>query len=295
MDNFAFCRLRPLAVAALATLAFSTLAVSCYFNPFREVWAFLGTMWARQLSVWRNLDAALASARIGVFATLAAKCPKRRIDLCKLRKPFKLAFLLPFDGFVSNVNRRVFRSLFAHLFLYHVPHPQRSAEVDAVDLDACCETPATCNHVLLPLVHLLCRHADKVGSRFKVFASDAAIVRHHVRVAKDGSLNISCRATQENFSMMMLFGGTADGEGSVPVMPGKGSKVEATMNLKIDTAELDRLAGIDFSKFDDKGVSEKYADTKLQHRYSDRTLLGEGFMLDDSKITCTSTYKLTIN
>ena len=95
--------------------------------------------------------------------------------------------------------------------------------------------------------------------------------------------------------MMMLFGGTADGEGSVPVMPGKGSKVEATMNLKIDTAELDRLAGIDFSKFDDKGLSEKYADKNLQHRYSDRTLLGNDFMLDDSKITCTSTYKLTIN
>ena len=113
--------------------------------------------------------------------------------------------------------------------------------------------------------------------------------------AKDGSLNISCRATQENFSMMMLFGGTADGEGTVPVMPGKGSKVDATMSLKIDTAELDRLAGIDFSKFDDKGLSEKYADKNLQHRYSDRTLLGNDFMLDDSKITCTSTYKLTIN
>ena len=89
--------------------------------------------------------------------------------------------------------------------------------------------------------------------------------------------------------------GHLDGEGTVPVMPGKGSKVDATMSLKIDMSELDRLAGIDFSKFDDKGVSEKYADKNLQHRYSDRTLLGEGFMLDDSKITCTSTYKLTIN
>ena len=113
--------------------------------------------------------------------------------------------------------------------------------------------------------------------------------------AKDGSLNISCRATQQDFSMMMLFGGTADGEGTVPVMPGKGSKVDATMSLKIDMSELDRLAGIDFSKFDDKGVSEKYADKDLQHRYGDRMLLGENFMLDDSKITCTSTYKLTIN
>ena len=66
-------------------------------------------------------------------------------------------------------------------------------------------------------------------------------------------------------------------------------------NLVLMSAELDRLAGIDFSKFDDKGVSEKYADKDLKHRYSDRMLLGEEFMLDDSKITCTSTYKLTVN
>ncbi len=41
-------------------------------------------------------------------------------------------------------------------------------------------------------------------------------------------------------------------------------------------------------------MSEKYADKDLKHRYSDRALLGEDFMLDDSKITCTSTYKLTV-
>ena len=33
-------------------------------------------------------------------------------------------------------------------------------------------------------------------------------------------------------------------------MPGKDSKVEASMNMKIDAAELDRLAGMDFSKYD---------------------------------------------
>lgn len=42
-------------------------------------------------------------------------------------------------------------------------------------------------------------------------------------------------------------------------------------------------------------MNEKYGDPKLQHRYSDRTLLGEDFMLDGGKITCTSTYKLTVN
>ncbi len=65
--------------------------------------------------------------------------------------------------------------------------------------------------------------------------------------AKDGSLDITCRARQDGFEMLMLFGGAKDGVGTVTVMPGKESKVEATMELKIAPAELDRLAGIDFS------------------------------------------------
>ena len=95
--------------------------------------------------------------------------------------------------------------------------------------------------------------------------------------------------------MLMLFGGAKDGVGSVTVMPGEDSKVEATMELKIAPAELDRLAGIDFSKYDADGVKAKYEDPNVQNRYSDRTLLGEDFMLDDANVTCTSTYKMTVN
>ena len=113
--------------------------------------------------------------------------------------------------------------------------------------------------------------------------------------AKDGSLDITCRAQQKGFEMLMLFGGAKDGVGSVTVMPGKESKVEATMELKIAPAELDRLAGIDFSKYDADGVKAKYEDPNVQNRYSDRTLLGEDFMLDDANVTCTSTYKMTVN
>ena len=113
--------------------------------------------------------------------------------------------------------------------------------------------------------------------------------------AKDGTLNISCRAQQKGFDMVMLFGGAKNGEGNVIVMPGKDSKVEAAMELKIAPAELDRLAGIDFSKYDSDGVKAKYDDPNVQNRYSDRTLLGEDFMLDDANVTCTSTYKMTVN
>ena len=113
--------------------------------------------------------------------------------------------------------------------------------------------------------------------------------------AKDGSLDITCSARQKGFEMLMLFGGAKDGVGSVTVMPGKESKVEATMELKIAPAEFDRIAGIDFSKYDADGVKAKYNDPNVQNRYSDRTLLGEDFMLDDADVTCTSTYKMTVN
>ena len=86
-----------------------------------------------------------------------------------------------------------------------------------------------------------------------------------------------------------------NGDGTVAVMPGKDSNVEATMELKIDKAEFDRLAESDFSKYDAEGVRTKYGDPNVQNRYSDRTLLGEGFMLDDAKVFCTSTYKMTVN
>ena len=93
----------------------------------------------------------------------------------------------------------------------------------------------------------------------------------------------------------MLFGGAKNGMGPVTVMPGKGSKIEASMNLKLDKTELDRLAEMDFSKYDAEGVEAKFNDKDVQNRYSDRTLLGEGFMMDDNKFSCSSTYKITVN
>ena len=112
---------------------------------------------------------------------------------------------------------------------------------------------------------------------------------------KDGALDIECKARQDGFNTVMLFGGGKDGVAPVTVMPGKDSKVEASMNMKIDAAELDRLAGMDFSKYDADGVKAKFEDPNVQNRYSDRTMLGEDFMIDATKVTCTSTYKMTVN
>lgn len=141
---------------------------------------------------------------------------------------------------------------------------------------------------------------DPKGNDSKIFFGGAngkggVEYSYMLSFAKDGSLDITCRARQDGFEMLMLFGGAKDGVGTVTVMPGKESKVEATMELKIAPAELDRLAGIDYSKYDADGVKAKYEDPNVQNRYSDRTLLGEDFMLDDAKVTCTSTYKITVN
>jgi len=141
---------------------------------------------------------------------------------------------------------------------------------------------------------------DSKGNDSKVFfggekGKSSIKYSYTLSLAKDGALDIKCRASQDSFNMIMLFGDSLKGEGTVAVMPGKDSKVEATMELKIDKTELDRLAGIDFSKYDADGVKAKYSDPNIQNRYSDRTLLGEDFMLDDAKVTCTSTYKMTVN
>ena len=141
---------------------------------------------------------------------------------------------------------------------------------------------------------------DPKGNDSKIFFGGAegkggVEYSYMLSFAKDGSLDITCSARQDGFEMLMLFGGAKDGVGSVTVMPGKESKAEATMELKIAPAELDRLAGIDFSKYDADGVKAKYEDPNVQNRYSDRTLLGEDFMLDDANVTCTSTYKMTVN
>ena len=141
---------------------------------------------------------------------------------------------------------------------------------------------------------------DPKGNDSKIFFGGAegkggVEYSYMLSFAKDGSLDITCRARQDGFEMLMLFGGAKDGVGSVTVMPGKESKAEATMELKIAPAEFDRIAGIDFSKYDADGVKAKYEDPNVQNRYSDRTLLGEDFMLDDAKVTCTSTYKMTVN
>ena len=141
---------------------------------------------------------------------------------------------------------------------------------------------------------------DPKGNDSKIFFGGAegkggVEYSYMLSFAKDGSLDITCSARQKGFEMLMLFGGAKDGVGSVTVMPGKDSKVEATMELKIAPAELDRIAGMDFSKYDAHGVKAKYEDPNVQNRYSDRTLLGEDFMLDDANVTCTSTYKMTVN
>ena len=141
---------------------------------------------------------------------------------------------------------------------------------------------------------------DPKGNDSKIFFGGAngkggVKYSYMLSFAKDGSLDITCRARQDGFEMLMLFGGAKDGVGTVTVMPGKESKVEATMELKIAPAELDRLVGIDFSKYDADGVKAKYENPNVQNRYSDRTLLGEDFMLDDANVTCTSTYKMTVN
>lgn len=75
---------------------------------------------------------------------------------------------------------------------------------------------------------------------------------------------------------------------------GPDSKVEVDMELKIDMGELDRLAGLDYTKYNKEQVDANYGNGNFNNCYSDLEQFGD-FKLDTNKVTCTSHFKITLD
>ena len=138
---------------------------------------------------------------------------------------------------------------------------------------------------------------DPDGRTSQVFfggkRKDDTAVRYEYSVSfeQDGTLSIKGNVSQEGIDMIMV---TGDLGNDTIVTAGPGTKVEASLELKIAPDELDRLAGLDYSQYDNAGVEAKSSDPTVKNRYSDTSLLGKNFMFSPGKVTCTSTYKLTV-
>jgi hypothetical protein len=138
---------------------------------------------------------------------------------------------------------------------------------------------------------------DPDGRTSRVFfggrRQDDTAVRYEYSISfgQDGTLAIKGNVVQEGIDMVMV---TGDLGNDTIVSAGPGTKVEAGLELKIAPDELDRLAGLDYSKYDNAAVEAKSSDPAVKNRFSDTSLLGKDFMFAPGKVTCTSTYKLTV-
>lgn len=138
---------------------------------------------------------------------------------------------------------------------------------------------------------------DPDGRTSRVFfggrRKDDTAVRYEYSVSfgEDGTLAIKGNVVQEGIDTIMV---TGDLGNDIVVAAGPGTKVEAGLELKIAPDELDRLAGLDYSQYDEAGVEAKSNDPTVKNRFSDTSLLGKDFMFAPGKVTCTSTYKLTV-
>ena len=138
---------------------------------------------------------------------------------------------------------------------------------------------------------------DPDGRTSQVFfggkRQDDTAVRYEYSVSfdRDGTLAIKGNVVQEGIDMVMV---TGDLGNDTVIAAGPGTKVEAGLELKIAPDELDRLAGLDYSKYDEAAVEAKSQDPAVKNRFSDTSLLGKDFMFAPGKVTCISTYKLTV-
>lgn len=138
---------------------------------------------------------------------------------------------------------------------------------------------------------------DPEGRSSQVFfggkkGDDAVRYEYSVSFGEGGALNVKGNVVQEGINTILVNGDLGN---DLTIVAGPGSKVEVGMELTIAPDELERLAGLDYSKYDDEGVKAKYDDPNVKNRYSDTSLLGKDFMFSPGKVTCTSTYKLTVN
>ena len=116
-----------------------------------------------------------------------------------------------------------------------------------------------------------------------------------ISFAKDGTLKVDCKLVLEQPHSIDV----ANGKGRYDTLEnlGAGSKVDAFFSLEIRPRELDRLAAVDYSKYDDAPATQHVLDPNAEQPYETlRLVLGDDFRFasDNSAVKCGSSYKITI-
>ena len=116
-----------------------------------------------------------------------------------------------------------------------------------------------------------------------------------ISFAEDGSLKVDCKLVLERPPSIDV----ADGKGGYDTLEnlGAGSKVEASFSLGITPQELDRLAAVDYSKYDGARMTQHVLDPNAERPYETvRQVLDQDFRFasDNDAVTCRTGYKITV-
>lgn len=111
-------------------------------------------------------------------------------------------------------------------------------------------------------------------------------------ISENGSLKIACGITKNNIALVDISGAGNKNQ-SFELNPG--SNVKSSFELVVKAKEFDRLANLDFTKYDDSLANAHVNDPTVRHPYlSLKDHMGDGFGFSEGSVSCTSEFKMTL-
>lgn len=132
--------------------------------------------------------------------------------------------------------------------------------------------------------------ADKIRGAYARFGGE--VPQNSVGKLRDARNTIARSMINLDFceERKVLAGGKHENSGA-------GSKVEASFSLAITPQELDRLAAVDYSKYDGARMTQHVLDPNAERPYETvRQVLDQDFRFasDNDAVTCRTGYKITV-
>ena len=147
---------------------------------------------------------------------------------------------------------------------------------------------------VLPSGEMIALNPD--GRAFQIQVGGANSWELNVALDQDGTLSISGKLVNSNLTHFIVLGDD-DKEEYYTDNVNPATKIEYNFNLKIKADEFSRLASLDYTKCDTAAVDRMIADPNVKDPHSKygQALGGKfAFRTDNSRITCTSSCKITV-
>ena len=129
----------------------------------------------------------------------------------------------------------------------------------------------------------------------KIWQAGPSATEFSIAFGPDGTLSVTCKSVFSNLNMITIVKGGGNDEDLTDLDPATKIEMEFTLNIKAD--EFDRLASLDYTAYDPDAVDQMILDPNVENPHAKYgEALGEpfAFRTDNSMVSCTSSYKITI-